>query len=346
MKKLRAAIIGAGQESNASHVPNFQKNSDMADLVAICDLNEGNARAAAERFHIPAFYTSHLQMLQKERPDMVSICVTNKAHAQLTIDALRAGCHVLCEKPPAMNACEAQSMADAAREAGRFLTYNLHYRHAPEVKAVKGMIDSGGLGRVYAGKVTALRRRGIPGWGTFTNAGLQGGGPLMDIGVHMLDTAMYLLDYPEPSYVLAGKSDLIGKRGGVGLFGPWDGARFTVEDALFGSIVFSNAMVLQIETSFALNWKHKQRLNVELFGEYAGASVFDGEVFGEKEGLLTDSKFPFLQEEDRRLVSISDFIRCCAMDIQPMITPEQGVMLMRLVDALYLSAETKMPIEL
>ena len=195
--------------------------------------------------------------MEQEKPDIVSICVTNKFHESITIDALRAGCHVFCEKPPALHGDGALRMEQEADKAGKFLTYNLHYRFAPEVQAIRSMIQNGDFGKLYSGKVLAFRRRGIPGWGTFTNKELQGGGAMMDIGIHMLDAALYLLDYPEPVYAAANCSSLIGRRKGIGLMGDWDPSKFSVEDSMFGYLQFQNGLSLQIESAFALNCKQK-----------------------------------------------------------------------------------------
>lgn len=339
MDKLRIGIIGAGQESLHSHFPNCMSNQDIAQIVAVCDVNEENAKKAAEQFHVPAYYSDHKRLLEEQRPDMVTICVPNRFHEPLTVDALRAGCHVLCEKPPALYAWQAAHMEEEARKAGKLLSYNLHYRYAPEVQMMKEMIVRGEFGELYTGRVRALRRRGIPGWGNFTNKEMQGGGPLVDIGVHMLDTALYLLGYPKPLYAVANASDRIGKRGGTGLMGAWNGDRFTIEDGLFGFIRFENGISLQIETAFALNQKEKQIMNVELFGDRAGASVFEGEVYSEKGGNLLDTKMPFVREVDKRNLSISHFIRCCRDGNAPLVTAGQGVILMQIIDALYKSAD-------
>lgn len=345
MGKLRIGIIGAGQESLHSHFPNCMSNSDIAEVVAVCDVNEENAKHAAELYQIPA-YTDHKTMLEKEMLDMVTVCVPNRFHEALTIDALRAGCHVLCEKPPAINMEQAVHMEKTAEEEGKLLTYNLHYRYASEVQMIKKMIQNQEFGELYTGKVIAVRRRGIPGWGNFTNRDMQGGGPLVDIGVHMLDTALYLLGYPKPLYVAANSSDRIGKKGGVGLMGGWDPERFTVEDGLFGYIQFENGISLQVETAFALNCREKQTMNVELYGDKAGASVFTGEIFTEKNENLIDMKLPFVQEVDKRNISISSFIKCCAGHGEPLITPKQGVILMQIIDALYKSARENRVISL
>src|SRR5699024_4627011 len=156
------------------------------------DVVKEKVEQVAEEYNIPNAFTNHEEMLQEVELDAVSICTPNKFHAPAAIAALRAGCHVLCEKPPAMTVEEAHQMDIEAKNAGKILTYGFHFRHKPEVETLKRFIDGGELGEIYAAHVLAIRRRGIPGWGVFTNKELQGGGPLIDIGVHMLDTALYL----------------------------------------------------------------------------------------------------------------------------------------------------------
>ncbi len=236
-------------------------------------------------------------------------------------------------------------MQRAAEAAGRLLSYNFHYRFSPCVQAIRGMIERGRFGPIRQAKVTAVRRRGVPGWGNFTNKAIQGGGPLIDIGVHMLDSALYLMGYPEPAYVCASASHGLGARGGVGMYGGYDGARYTVEDALAGYIQFKDGCALQLQTSFILNTREPQRMNVELFGEEMGASVFEGEIYRtDPDGLNHDERLAFPTQVNLKSRSILDFVDCCATRRTPCVTPGQGTGLMRLVDALYRSAELCKPI--
>lgn len=268
----------------------------------------------AEKFNIPYYFSSYEEMFKNIELDAVSVCTPNKFHAEVVIAALNNGCHVLCEKPPATSKADAERMTEAAKKNGKILTYNLHFRQSEEVQAVKNFIDAGEFGEIYAARVQVLRRRGIPGWGVFTNKEIQGGGPLIDIGVHMLDTALYLKDYPEVDYVSAATYDRIGKRGGLGLMGSWDPAKFTVEDSAFGFIRFKNGASLMLESSFALNIKDRSLMNVNLFGEKAGATVFPPVIYSEKHGNLIDIELPFLPEVDKRSKSIKNFIDACLFD--------------------------------
>jgi predicted dehydrogenase len=345
MGKIRVGLIGAGQIVETAHLPAYMKHKDEIEIEAICDIHIDRAKQMADKYGIPKVYGSHTEMLEDCKLDAVSVCVTNRFHAAATIDALNAGCHVLCEKPPAMSYEEALAMYEASKRNNRILSFNFHFRHSQEVKEVRGLIDNGTFGDIYAVRVQALRRRGIPGWGSFINKEIQGGGPLIDIGIHMLDTALYLMGFPEPDYVVAGAHQRIGNRPGIGLMGAWDHTKFTVEDSLFGFIRFKNGATLNLETSFALNMKEESIMNVHLFGEKAGATLFPLQVFSESDTALTDLEFPYLQEIDKRYESIADFINSCVQNRQPLYKAEESVVIQRLIDALYKSSETGQPVK-
>lgn len=244
MSKLRTAIIGSGQIAQVTHIPNYQ-SMEHAEIAGICDTNIDTARIAAEKFGIKNYYDSHRTMLEELKPDAVIICVPNKFHCSITLEALELGCHVFCEKPPAITAEEAEKMAAKAKEKGKILSFGFHFRASEHIAFLKNRIAAGKMGTIYHTEVKWHRRRGIPGWGCFTNKEIQGGGPLIDIGAHMLDCALYLLDYPEISYVCASSSDRIGKTSGVGLMGAWNPGRFTVEDGIFGYVRFADVFCHQ-----------------------------------------------------------------------------------------------------
>lgn len=191
MEKLRMAIIGSGQIAQVTHIPNYQLMGNV-EIVGICDTRLEAAKTVAEKFGIEKYYDSHQEMLEEVQPDAVTICVPNKFHCQITLDALEAGCHVFCEKPPAITVEEAESMEKKAQEKGKLLSYGFHFRASEHVAFLKNRIKDGKMGEIYHTEVKWHRRRGIPGWGCFTNKEIQGGGPLIDIGAHMLDSALYL----------------------------------------------------------------------------------------------------------------------------------------------------------
>lgn len=339
MEKLKVGIAGPGGIAQSAHIPGFRQRED-AEVVAVFSRSAERASAAARKFDIPQAYTNYNDMLSQAELDAVSICVPNKFHAEMTIQALEAGCHVFCEKPPAMSANEVRRMQQAAKQAGKVLTFNLHNRHSREVRAIRSSIESGELGHIYAARVHALRRRGIPGWGVFTDKELQGGGPLIDIGVHMLDAALFLMDYPIPETVLAVAHQQIGNRMDSGLMGRWNPEAFSVEDALMGLIRFKGGRSLVIETSFALNMEETERMQVELFGDRGGAALFPPQLFGERAGQLTNTEFPFLVNGNMHEQSVADFVDSCFGRKEPLVKMEEAIKLQQLIDALYQSAES------
>lgn len=343
MKKLRMAIIGSGQIAQVTHIPNYQTMKEV-EIVGICDTRFEAARSAAEKFAIPHFYDSHGQMLQELQPDAVTICVPNKFHCPITLDALEAGCHVFCEKPPAITAEEAQCMEEKAREKGVLLSYGFHFRSSEQVRYLKEIIDRGDMGDIYHASVKWLRRRGIPGWGTFTSKEIQGGGPLIDIGAHMLDVTLYLMQYPPISYVCASAHDFLGKTSKAGLMGAWNPEKFTVEDSLFGYIQFANGASLEIKTAFAINEKERDIRNVQLYGSRLGASVFPLELHGEADGQLFDQQFPYMEMRDFHIDMDQNFVKACLGETKLLVTAAQGTYIQQLIEALYKSAESGQPV--
>ncbi|MCP8617873.1 Gfo/Idh/MocA family protein [Salirhabdus salicampi] len=340
MKKLRVGIIGPGQIAQTAHIPNYVKRPNEVEVVALVGTSKHKANQIANQMDIPYAFDDVQEMLDTCDLDAVSICTPNKYHKEAAILALQAGCHVFCEKPPAISVQEAIEMEEAAKDFGKVLTFNLHYRHSSEVEMMKRFIGEGELGEIYSARVHALRRRGIPGWGVFTNKDIQGGGPLIDIGIHMLDVALYLMDYPQPESILAATHQRIGTKEGVGLMGDWDPVKFSVEDAAMGMIRFENGASLILETSFALNMKSKSKMNVELFGDKGGANVFPPTIYQEKHGALVDIDIPFLPDINKYEKAINDFIDSCIGKKEPLITARQGVMLQKIIHSFYQSAET------
>lgn len=188
---LRVAIIGAGQVADKVHASYYATRSDV-HMVAVMDSRLEQAQAFAERYAIPSAWQDAHEMLQTVKPDVVSVCSPNRFHFEHVMAALEAGCHVMCEKPPAMTPQQADQMRIAARKAGKVLAYDFHHRFATDTQQLREAVMNGTLGEVYFTSAQAVRRCGVPGWGVFTNKSLQGGGPLIDIGIHMLDAAMYV----------------------------------------------------------------------------------------------------------------------------------------------------------
>ena len=343
MHKLRIALIGSGQIARTSHIPAYRAIEEV-QIVGVCDTNPEAARKLAEDFDIPYHTSSHTELLEHCRPDAVSVCVPNKFHYPIVMDALEAGCHVFCEKPPAIKASEAAEMAETAEKKGLLLTYDFHLRHGENVSLLRSRIKEGKLGEIYYTRARWLRRAGIPGWGNFIDKNMQGGGPLIDIGTHILDLSFYLLDYPEISYVSASSSDRIGTTKSHGFMGDWSPERFTVEDGMFGMIHFTDGTCLSLETSFALNTKEKDERSLMLFGDRAGASLFPAEIYRGEEGDFANVSFPVNESRDPHTTAIMNFVAACIGREPLLVTAGQGAYLQKVVEALYASAESRKPV--
>jgi len=341
MTPIKIAIIGPGHVAQTNHIPNYQTYKHPVDIVAICGRDEERTKTVAHKLGIKKSFTDVGKMLDECRPDIVSVCTPNASHKNHVSQALEAGCHVLCEKPPAISFADAEEMSRKAKELHRLLFYNFQNRQLKEVEVLKQFQQEGGFGEIYHIKASFLRRRGIPGWGNFTNKKIQGGGALMDIGVHVLDLALHFLGFPQIETVLASMYDHIGKKGGVGLMGSWNAENFSVEDACFAHLRFKNNTSITIETAFALNTKADKYFNLEIYGTKAGASLHPLSVYTEKADQLADIQFPFLQAINPKEKNIHQFIDACLGAKNNICTADEGTQLQKIIGALYQSAESK-----
>lgn len=338
MVKKRVAIIGAGQVAEKVHVLNYQAREEM-EIVAVVDPNDERAKSFAEHNSIPRYYIDAAEMYTAEKPDIVSVCTPNRFHFENVMQALEAGCDVMCEKPPAILAAEAKKMQETAEKNNCLLAYDFHHRFADDVTILRKKVEQGVLGDIYVVKVKALRRCGIPGWGSFTNKAMQGGGPLIDLGVHMLDAALYVLGFPKIEKVTAKMYQKIGTKKSQGTLGEWDPAKYEVEDSLFGFIELEGGRLLQLETSFALNIKEESIMNVEFFGDQAGATLFPAQIYTDDKGELVTLFSKEEADTDRHQKSMSAFIdKCLGKDVM-VADGKQGYIIQQLTEALYQSAE-------
>jgi predicted dehydrogenase len=213
-------------------------------------------------------------MLQQVELDAVSIATPNHMHAPAAIAALEAGCHVLCEKPLATSVAEGEAMVQAAIDHERVLQVAFNHRRRGDVEALKQHIDAGGLGRIYQAKASWMRRQGIPGMGGwFTSKAKAGGGPLIDLGVHILDMALYLMGEPEVEAVSAQTYAELGPRGKGSRGDRVEGGAYEVEDLATAFIRFQDGITLLLEASWAVYGKHGDDFGVTLYGTDGGADI-------------------------------------------------------------------------
>jgi predicted dehydrogenase len=357
---MKIGVIGVGGMLNY-HVEGFR--SAGGEVVALADINHGAAKKAAEVLGVPQAFGDAELMLREGGVDAVSIITPNKFHAPLAVQALKAGKHVFCEKPPALNAREAQRMATAAEEAGKVLMFNFNNRARPESYAMMDYVSSGAVGRINSAQALWVRRTGIPGFGGwFTNKALSGGGPVIDL-LHMIDLALYFMDYPEPDWVLGATfSDFIGDRNFKGPWGLPDSAKGVndVEAAAHGFVRFKSGQVLFLRNSWA-EMNKREEVSVTFQGSKAGGMV--RRLFG-SDGLddtAIDACELYVQENGRsvnrevvvptdptmgRLRSAANFVLAARGKEKPLNTPQQAVTLMKITDALYKSAASGRPAQI
>jgi predicted dehydrogenase len=345
-KKLRVGIIGSGGIAQACHMRGYAAIPDLCEMVACCDVNEATAKAAAEKFGVAKTYTDHRAMLEAEELDAVSVATPNKYHKQPTIDALTAGVNVLCEKPLGMNADECREMCAAARDNAKILQVGLQSRFMGTSSWLRTYIGAGHLGDVYFARAQAIRRRGVPGWGVFINKELQGGGPLIDIGVHILDLTLFLMGYPKPVAASGKTWDILGKNPALwNAWGDYDRTKFTVEDFAVGLIKFDNGAVVSLESSFMANgpdvWE------TQLYGTKAGIKLQPDsgnsglKIYSEQDRLLIDAQAANVPHvESAHVEEVKAFVNAILEGKPSPVPGENGLILNAVFDAIYKSSET------
>ncbi len=351
-KPIGIAIIGSGAIAQGVHLPAYQKLQDegKAKIVAVCDANEETAKAAQAKFGVPHVFTDYAEMLALDAVDAVDVCTPNFLHVQPVLDSFAAGKHVICEKPIALNAVEGQAMVDAGRAAGRQFMIALNNRFGGAPQAVKRFIDDGKLGGVYYARAQALRRRGVPSWGVFTQKDKQGGGPLIDIGVHILDMTLWLMGHPRPVSATGQTYQKFGRKAGVfNPWGAWDPEKFTVEDFAAGFVRFENGATLTLESSFIANGEDAYQTT--LYGDEGGVFLDlntpgNTKFFREESGSLTDTQFVSVPTVGSHEAEIRGFVQALLDGTEVPVTGEQGLMVTRILDALYASSETGQPVDL
>ena len=358
MRKIGVGIVGCGGIANAKHIPNLLKDGRV-EIRGICEsFAPERAREAKERFSLSACtITEDIDaLLAREDVDVIHICTPNQGHAPLTVKSLEAGKHVLCEKPMATNVAGAEAMVAAAKRSGKKLTIAANNRFRADCWYLKRLCKEGALGDIYYAKAHALRRRGVPTWGSFLNMEAQGGGPIIDLGTHALDLALWLMDDYRPRTVLGKTYNHLGKRtSDANPYGNWRAEDFEVEDFGIGMITMESGATVLLEASWLLNSRDEGlAAKVTLCGTKAGADMEQGlTINGEENGHMYDRKIildppliPFYGVEDEYgpALEIRTWIDAIANDTDPVVLPEQMLVVMKLIEAVYDSAETGQPV--
>jgi len=354
MTKLKIAIIGCGGIANGKHMPSLARQKDRAEMVAFCDIVPEKAEKAAKDFGIVGAktYTDYRQLLEDKSIDVVHVCTPNRSHCEISVAALDAGKHVMCEKPMAKTVADAQLMLDAEKRSGKKLTIGYQNRFSPSSRLLKEYVERGELGDIYYAKAHAIRRRAVPTWGVFLNEYEQGGGPLIDIGTHALDLTLWTMDNYKPKSVTGSTFKKLNNQTNTGnLWGDWDPEKFTMEDSAFGMIKMENGACIMIEASWALNTLDVGEAKTTLCGTKGGADMVNGlrinKVDFSRPTVITPELsaggVDFYEGDDNLPLDHLEakmWIDAILNDTSPVVLPQQAFVVTQILEAIYKSAST------
>ncbi|WHY66126.1 Gfo/Idh/MocA family oxidoreductase [Neobacillus sp. SuZ13] len=338
MSKMRVGLIGIGGIAQSRHIPAFLQLEELVSIVAVHDIDHERAKEVATKFGILKIFETYQEMFNEV--DAIVICTPNKFHAEIAIAALKAGIHVLCEKPMALTAFDCKAMSEAAKQSGKVLSIAYHYRFMKEVQAAKKVMLAGEIGNPLVVRVQAMRRRKVPGWGVFTNKELQGGGSLIDYGCHLLDLSLWLLGDCEPIEIIGSTYNVLSKtEGQVNQWGKFDPSAFDVDDHVTGYIKFSNGASMLLETSWSNNIKEDVIENVSISGDKGGLEVFPFSLNYAKHGMLINSQATWMPGEEKPdLPQAKNFVNACLGLEELVVKPEEAARVSKIMEAIYESS--------
>ena len=336
--------------ANAAHIPAYRQFPEDFEIVGVADVNAEAAETTAARHGIPHSFTDAAEMLQVCRPDVVSVCVPNCMHKEYTLLALSYGANVLCEKPLAFTKKDAEEMFAAAKKQGKLLMACQSMRYTPDRLAAKALIEARGGEHFYYTELSRIRRRGIPYWGAFHIKKVSGGGAVVDIGVHMLDAAIWLTGNTEVASVcgttqknhaselgdLAKSGALTGKVDIIKRFNPDD---MDVEDFGAGTVKFKNGAVMNFKISWASN--QPEASDIRLVGKDFGidlpsCTLYEGETDTQFDGIPSDYPNERFPGHFYIVKNLRDVLKNGAT---PAVLPAETIAAATILEAFYRSAE-------
>ncbi len=351
-KKLRVGIVGCGGIANGKHMPALKTVNDV-EMVAFCDIIRERAEKAAAEYGVDGatVYEDYKEMLAKEKLDVVHVCTPNNSHAPISIAAMEADCHVMCEKPMAKTVAQAKEMLDAHKRTGKKLTIGYQNRFKADSQYLKKACLRDDLGEIYFAKAHAIRRRAVPTWGVFLDEEAQGGGPLIDIGTHALDLTLWFMDNYKVKSV---KGSVFKKLGDqtetANAWGDWDPKEYTVEDSAFGFITMEDGATIILESSWAINMLDPLEAATTLCGTKAGADMRDGLRINKVEFNTQVVEKPDFNAggvafydgavEKPEYREARQWIDAIKNDTDPVVLPEQALVVTQVLEAIYESAKT------
>ncbi len=350
---VNVGIIGCGGIANGKHMPSLSKVENVR-MVAFCDIVKEKAEKAAKQFGTPdaKVYTDYKELLKDESIEVVHVLTPNKAHADISVDALHAGKHVMCEKPMAKTAADAKRMLDAAKETGKKLTIGYQHRQKPQSQWAKKYIGTGALGEIYQANCLAVRRRGTPNWGVFLNEEEQGGGPIIDIATHSLDLTLYLMNNYEPEVVIGKTHKKLEHPEAGNIWGDNGVSTTPLEDSACAFIRMKNGATIMLETSWALNTAEPiEEGSCVLCGSKEGLSIKNNKLTVNK--IELDS--PIVTDVNTGVGGVAfysgakmspadtearNWIKAIVDDTDPVVLPEQAYVVSQILEAIYESSKT------
>ncbi|GEN56159.1 oxidoreductase [Halolactibacillus alkaliphilus] len=342
---LNVGVVGVGSISQF-HIDAYLNNPEV-NLVAFCDINESRLKEKARKLGVSKTFTNYQDLLNDATIDAISICTWNNTHAEIAKQALLKGKHVLVEKPLSMDVATAEELVDVQKQSGKVLQVGFVRRHAEKSKVVKSFVDNGGFGDFYYAKASYLRRLGNPG-GWFSDINKSGGGPLIDLGVHMVDLCWYLMGKPKPISVTGNTYKRLGNRSHIKNLSFYQASDYDpnvndVEDLANALIRFENGASMFLETSFTLH-ASKDETKVTLFGDKGGVEVEPDLTFVTEENNTILNTVPQIDQDindfGRNFQNqINHFVDCCLHGKENIAPVQDGVAVMKILKAIYQSAE-------
>lgn len=349
---LPIGIIGCGGICD-EHLKGCKENG-IAKAIAVCDVMKERAEKYSNQYDIDHVYTDYKNLISRDDVEAVVICLPNNMHHEVAIAALKAGKHVLCEKPMSYRTDWAQNMVDAANEAGKIIQIAMVSRFRPETQWLHKKVLAGDFGKVYYGRAHYIRRSGIPGWGSwFTRKITAGGGPLIDVGVHGLDLIWYLMGKPQPISVYGVTYAELGPhKKGLGGWGVpvWDGY-FDVEDFAAALIRFANGATISLEASWA-GYSPSSGI-IQLMGTEKGATLLSGKVnvMTQEDGQNIDTTVYIPDQGNAKHESLfaaqmRSFVEAIRGQAPCMVPAEEGLVMTKMLASIYESAQTGSDVKL
>lgn len=343
-EKVRIGIIGCGTIGTV-HAKSYQQVPECR-IVAMCDILEDRVQAKAKEFGVEKTFTDYHELLKDPEIDAVSVCVPNDMHAPIAIAAFQACKHVFLEKPMTLNASLGEEILKARDASKKLLQMGMVKRQSADSVAVKELIDNGRLGEIYQIRVKLIRRRGIPGLGGwFTTKARSGGGGLIDIAVHFLDLAMWSTGLWNPTKVSAKVYSKFGKdMKNYHYISMWAGppdysGTFDVDDYAAGFVRFGNRATLSFEVAWACNAQSESY--IEILGDKGGVKIGEKDtvLLTELDGKLADIKLDYRKDVDAFAEEMRKFVAAVQGKGKVAATGEEGLIAMKLLDAIYRSSE-------